>query len=129
MRGMLEPAVSPAVPGHASGGAPSDRQSRRAPQVAGVQVTQIEDLAGAIADRIVGPGCDLVLATVDRPGVAAAFGRDLKTEVRIGDDIDPGSRREMARLEDGDIFAPAVGEAADAVEELERRVGCHDLLF
>ena len=100
VRRMLEPAVAPAMPRHIGGGVVADRQRRRAPQVAGVVVAQIEHLARTIADRIVRPGRELVLAAVDRPGVAAAFGRHLKAEVGIGDDVDPGRRRRLAGAED-----------------------------
>ena len=127
VRGMLEPAVAPAVPRHIGGGVVADRQRRRTPQVAGIVVAQIEHLARAIADRIVRPRRELVLAAVDRPGEAAAFGRHLKAEGGIGDDIDPGRRRGLARAEDRHIFPPVFGEAAKPVEELERpaaHAGC-----
>src|SRR5580693_6163797 len=104
---MLEPAVVPAVPCHIGSVVVADRQRGRAPQIAGIVVAQIEHLARAIADRIVRPGRQLVLAAVDRPGEAAAFRRYLEAEIRIGDDIDPGCGRGLPWPEDRDILAPA----------------------
>ena len=104
VRGMLELAVPPAMPSHIGGCVVADRRGGRAPQVTGVVVAQIKHLARAIADGIVGPWSELVLAAVDRPGVAAAFGRHLKAEFRIGDDIDPGCRRCLTRPEDRHVF-------------------------
>ena len=118
---MLEPAVSPAVAGDVGRRVVADRQGRRAPQVASVVVAQIERLARTIGDRIVRPRGELVLAAVHGPGVAAAFGRHLKAEGGVGDDVDPGRRRRLARAEDRHIFPSVLGEAAEPVEELEVR--------
>ena len=70
----------------------------------------IEHFAWPIADRIVRPGRQLVLATVDRPGIAAAFGGDLKAERGIGDDIDPGRRRRLALAEEVTYSRPSVAK-------------------
>ena len=53
-------------------------------------VPDIEGLTWGVADRIIRPGGELVLAAVARPGVATAFGRGLEAEGRIRDDVDPG---------------------------------------
>src|SRR5258708_2511362 len=74
MRCMLEPAVAPAVASPIERRLVANRQRRRAPQIAGVVVAQIECLARTIADRVVRPGGELVLTAVDGPGIAAAFG-------------------------------------------------------
>src|SRR6185369_3299137 len=58
---------------------------------------------------------------VERPAVATAFRRDLEAEGGVGHDIDPGRRRRRVLVEDRYVLAPILGEAADAVEELERR--------
>src|ERR1019366_2089893 len=90
VRVVLETAVSPTVPRNIGRVVATDRQCRWAPQVTRLLVTHIKCLSWAVADRVVGPRCELVLATVDRPGVATAFGRHLEAESRVGDDIDPG---------------------------------------
>ena len=82
MRGMLESAVAPAMPRCIGGGVVADRQRRRTPQVAGVLIAQIEHFTWTIADWIVRPRRELVLAAVDRPGEAAAFCRHLEAEER-----------------------------------------------
>ena len=51
--GVLETAVSLAVPGDIGRGVVSDRQGRRAPQLAGVLVAEIDDLARPIGHRVV----------------------------------------------------------------------------
>ena len=82
----------------------ADRRGRRAPHLAGLLIAQIQHLAGAIGDRIVRPGSDLMFPAVERPGEAAAIGRNLKTKLRIGDHIDPwrggrlSRRRERSRI-------------------------------
>ena len=45
----------------------ADRQRRRAPQIAGVIVPNVECLPRTISNRIVGPGSELVFAAVDGP--------------------------------------------------------------
>ena len=94
---MLEAAVAPAVPHDIGRRLVTDRQRRRRPELAAVVIAHVEDLAGPVADRIVRPGRELVVAAVLRPGIAAALGRHLEAERRVGDDIDPGRRRRLAR--------------------------------
>ena len=62
-----------------------------------------------------------MLAAVDRPGEAAAFGRHLKSEARIGDDVDPGRGSRLAGAEGDDIFPALLRKSADPVEKLESR--------
>src|SRR6185503_8137662 len=76
-------------------------------------------LAGRVADGIVRPRGELVLAAVERPRVARARLGHLKAEARVRHDVDPGRRRAPALLENRDVLAPMVAEAAEAVEELE----------
>src|SRR5579859_417925 len=117
---MLEPAVSPTVASHISRGLAPDRRRRRGPQVTRLLVPHIECLSWPVADRVVGPGRELVLATVDRPGVAAAFGRHLKAEDGIGDYVDPGRGRRLSWAQGRYILPTILSEAAEPVEELER---------
>ena len=119
MGDVLEAAVAPAVAGDIGRREVADRQRRRTPELARVVVPQIERLARAIGHRIVRPRRDLVLAAVDRPGVAAAFCADLEAERRIGDDVDPRRRRRLARPQDRHIFPSVSREAAEPVEEFE----------
>jgi hypothetical protein len=96
-----------------------DGQRRGAPHGAAAIVPEVNHLRRRVADRIVGPGCQLILARVQRPRAAGAVRGDLKAEVGIRDDIDPGRRRAMAFVDQGHVFAAGSGEAAQAVEILE----------
>ena len=89
--GMLEAAVAATEAGDIGRPLDADGRRGRAPEGAGIVVTQVESLAGAVGDGVVRPGRELVLAAVDRPGVAAAFGRRLEAKTLVGDDIDPGA--------------------------------------
>jgi hypothetical protein len=121
VRLVLEPAVALPVTGDIDREVVADRKRGRPEEGAAVVVTHVDDLARPVADRIVGPGGDLVLATVDRPGAASALGRHLEAERRVGDDIDPWRRRPLPGAQDGDILPALLGEAAEPVEELKRR--------
>src|SRR5665809_42494 len=118
---MLEPAVSPPVAGDVAARLVADGQGSRAPQGTSVVVVHIERLPRTIGDRIIRPGGELVLAAVHGPGGAAAFGRHLKAEGGVGDDVYPGGRRCLTRAEDRYIFPSVLSEAAEPVEELEIR--------
>ena len=72
-----------------------------------------------IADGIVRPRRELVLAAVGGPSVAAALGRGLEAERGIGDHIDPGRRRRLARAEYRHVFLAACRKSAETVEEFE----------
>ncbi len=61
----------------------ADRDRRRTPDIAGLVVPHIESFARGVADRIIGPGGQLVFAAIARPGVAAALGRRLKAELAL----------------------------------------------
>src|SRR6185369_1977816 len=97
----------------------SDRLGGGGPQVTGGFIANVQRFARRVADRIVRPGRELVLPAVLGPGVAAALRRHLETERRVGDHIDPGGRRGGALLQYDDVFAPVLGEAAQAVEEFQ----------
>src|SRR2546425_13066762 len=73
--GVLEPAVSLAVPRDIGRNLVTDRRRRGPPQLAGLLVAQIQDLARPIGHGVVRPGRELVLAAVERPCVAAALDR------------------------------------------------------
>src|SRR5688500_1860553 len=103
---MLEPAVAPPMPGDIASGLVADRPCGRAPEIPGSVVGNIERLALRIGDRIVRPRSEMVLLAVDRPRRAASFRADLKAETRIGDNIDPRSRRRLTRTEHRYIFSP-----------------------
>ena len=79
--------------------------------------------AGASLTGSLRPRRELVLLRIQRPGAAGAVRRDLKSELRIGDHVDPGRRRPLIFVEDYDVFAAVRGKPAEPVEELERRRG------
>ena len=78
---MLEAAVAATEAGGI--GRPLDRgwEMRSGSKGAGIVVPQVESLARPVADRVVRPGRELILAAVDRPGVSAAFGRGLEAKM------------------------------------------------
>ena len=121
VRGMLEAAVAAAVTCDIGRLGVADRKRRRAPDIAGLFVPQIEGLARRIADGIVRPGRELVLAAVGGPSIAAALGRGLEAECGIGDDVDPGRRRRLARPEYRHVFLASRRKSAEPVEEFELR--------
>ena len=118
---MLEPAVSLAVPDDIGRDFVPDRQRGRSPDLAAVLVAQEYRLARGIGHGIVRPGRKLVFAAVDRPGIAAALGRDLKTETRVGDHVHPRRRRRLPGAENRHILPSIRCKSAESVEELEAR--------
>ena len=66
---------------------------------------------------------------VHRPGVAATFRRDLKTEVWIGDDVDPRRGGRAAGTQHRHIFPTTVGEAANAVKIFKADLWTRHLQF
>src|SRR6202044_3500115 len=68
---------------------------------------------------------DLMFTAVERPGKAAAVGRNLKSKARIGDHIDPRRGGRLSRAQNSHVFAPSCTEPPQAVEEFEiLRRGC-----
>jgi len=65
-----------------------------------------------------------VLAAVERPGEAAAVGRHLKSEARIGDDVDPGCGRGLPGRENRHVFAALRVETSESVEVFEIAARC-----
>ena len=93
---MFEAAVSAAVSGDISRGFVANGKRSRAPQFAGIIITQIERFAWTVGNGIVRPRRDLVFAAVDGPRLAASLSRGLKAKGRIGDDVDPRRGRGLA---------------------------------
>ena len=116
---VFEPAVTVAVTRDVGRLRVADRQRRRTPELAILVIADVDRLARGIADRIVGPGRQLILATIGGPSIPASFGRDLKAESFVGDHIDPRRRRRLAWAEHSDVFLAARPEAAEAVEKFE----------
>ena len=79
-------------------------------------VAHIEDFAGAIGDGIVRPGGNLPLAAIGEPRIAPAFGRTMRAETGIGDDIDPGAGHRALPAVQHDIFSGRRVKSAEAVE-------------
>ncbi len=77
---MLEHAVALAVAHDVWCAVLANRQRRRSPEFVTIFVANVDHLTRAVADRIVRPLRDLILATVDRPGVTRAFDRNLEAE-------------------------------------------------
>ena len=118
---VLEPAVALTVASRMKRAAVVHGRRGRAPELAGLLVSQIDRFARAIGDRIVRPRRELVLATVHRPRVAAALRGDLEPESRIRNHVDPRRRCRLPRPEQRDVLAAVGGEAAQPVEVLEIR--------
>ena len=116
---MLEAAVALAVSGDIGPSLLADRQHRRAPQLATVFIPHVDRLARRVADRVIRPRSELILAAVERPGVTRARLRDLKAKGRIRDHVDPGRRRPLSLAENRHVLTAIRSEAAEAVEELE----------
>ncbi len=90
-----------------------------------VLIPNIERLARRVADGIVRPRRELVLAAVHRPREARARLGGLETEIRVGHHVDPGSRGPLPLAQSRDVLAAVRCESPQAVEELEiqRRKG------
>ena len=77
---VLEAAVAGSVPDDVRRVLPSDRAAPSGPTLAAVIVPQVDALAHRIADRVVRPRRQLVLAAVLRPGVSRPGLGDLEAE-------------------------------------------------
>ncbi len=73
----------------------ADRPRRRAPELAGVLVAQVEGLRHRIAGRIVVPRGEAEEEAVGGPGETAAALGDHEAAVRVGDDVGPRRRRHV----------------------------------
>ena len=129
VRSVFETAVAPTVPRHIGGCVVAYGQGGRAPDVARFFISQIQRLSRPVADRIVRPRRQLMFLAIYRPGVAPALRGDLKTEGRIGDDIDPRRWSRAARAQNGHIFAAAFGEPAHAVKVFQAALRARHLQF
>ena len=116
---MAEAAVTKAMPRFIVA-AVAQRLGGGAEQRQAVFVTDIQGFAWRVADGVVGPGRELVFPAVVGPGVAAAFGRDLKAELRIGDHVDPGCRGVAPGVQAHHVLAAIQIETALAVGKLQR---------
>src|SRR4030095_10105988 len=110
VRDVLEPRVALPMPDDVGRGLFTDRERRRPPQIPGLVVPDVDDLARRIADRIVRPGGELILAAIDRPRVPRTRLGDLEAEVPICDHVDPRRRGPPPLLEDRDVLASIVAE-------------------
>src|SRR5260370_35699004 len=117
MSGMLEPTVALAMPGEVGRAVFADRHSRGPPDIAGVNVAHVDDLARPVDDGVVRPRRQLILPAIGRPRVAAAFGRHLEAEHGIAEDVDPGCGRPLALAKDRHIFPSARDDAGEALTE------------
>ena len=122
--GLLVLDVAEAVANFVHDGGPAGPGSRR-PVGLPVPIAQIKRLGVRIADRVVAPVRQPILAAVDGPGAAgASFGGD-EPRLRIGDDVVQGSggKRQAAvgiRTQADDILVARGRKPADAVVEMQR---------
>ena len=105
IRRVLEPAVPLAVADDISRVFFADRNNGWPPNVAVVIIPDIEGLTRRVADGIVRPWCELVLAAVHRPAVARTGLGDLKAELRICHHVHPGRRSPLPLAQDRDVLA------------------------
>ena len=129
MTGLSEPAI-PLPVSDDRGRLAAARRRCGCPELPGFFVTEINDLARRIADRIVAPGREAVHLTVACPGKTAACLGHKATEVGIGEHIRPGGRRTLATPQGDDILPSVHTETTHAVvkeprlSDRLRRVAC-----
>src|SRR5262244_1840094 len=116
---MLEIAVALAVPRHIGPSLLADRQHCRSPQFASVFIADVYCLTRWVADRVIGPRSELVLMAVERPSVTGTRLRNLKTEERICDYVNPRRGCPLSLAEKRHVLAAIHSEAAKAIEELQ----------
>jgi hypothetical protein len=95
----------------------------RCPEVPGLLVAEIEDLAGRVGDRVVAPRGEAVQLGVARPGVAAAGLGDQAAEARVGEDVAPWCRRPLATPQSHDVLPAVRRESPQSVGEQQLLVG------
>ena len=96
----------------------ANRQRRGGPDGARIFIAQVDHFSRRIADGVVGPGRQTILAAVERPRAAATGFGDLKSKLdRIADDVGPGRGRPLFRAEQRDVFTSALMKSAEPVEE------------
>ena len=66
-----------------------NRQRGWAPDLAALLVSQVDDLARRVRDRVVAPGRQPVRLAVARPGKPGPALGDQEAETGVGDDVDP----------------------------------------
>ena len=121
---VLEAAVSGTVVGDVGRSLTPDRLRRRAPEVAGVVVADVEGFACWVADGVVGPRRQLVFPAVLGPGVPTAGLGHLEPERLVGDHVEPRSWGRLTGAEDRHVLTPIITEAAEPIEELQLRRRC-----
>src|SRR6267378_3792774 len=114
---MLEDAIPLAVSDDVGFSFP-DRQGSSGPDTAGFFIAQVDNLSRRIADGIVGPRRQAVLATIHRPGISGAALCNLKTKLfLIRDNVRPGCRCPLFGTKQNHIFASTLMESAEPIEE------------
>src|SRR5580658_6923800 len=121
VRSVFEAGVTLTVPSDIWRSFLANRQGRGAPDFAALLVAHIEGFTRPVADRIVRPGSELILLTIDRPCIAAALDGHLEAEIRVRDYVDPRRRSPLPLPQNRHIFPTVGGEAAQAVEKFELR--------
>jgi len=122
--GDREPAGSESVP-HLVAGGERRRARQRRPDPPRLVIAQIQRLVVGIGHSVVGPRRQAVLAAVAAPGEAGAAFAHEEPGALVGDDVDPGARRQEMALavqpaQSDDVLAPVRREAAERIGEEER---------
>ena len=120
VRLVLEAAVAEAVAGDVAA-AVADRLGGRRPELAGRLVADVDRLAGAGRSRDRSTRRSAGSRGCSRPRCSRCPRPRPGSRSPVGDDVDPGRGRRRAAVEDGHVLGPVLVEAAEAVEELERR--------
>src|SRR5262249_19064021 len=128
MRVVREAAVALSVPTLVRPRVLADREQSWSPQLAAVLVADVDHLAGLVADRIVRPRRELVLAAVERPRVTGAGFRHLESDLLVRDHIHPRGGGPAPLVEYDAVPAAAPPEAPQVVVEFpprprDRRLG------
>src|SRR5687767_15742029 len=101
---------------HGEVGVQAGRGGRGRPNLPVFLVTQVDDLAARIHDRVVTPRSQALALAVTAPGVAEATLGQHATETRVTDHVAPRRRRTGAWTDVHHVLAAVGAEAADAVE-------------
>jgi hypothetical protein len=121
--GVLIARDTGSVPDHPPTGIRTPRQRSRcgSPDCAGVVVTQIESFPGRIGQWIVRERRQPVLAAVSGPRESGPGAAHDRAERGIRYDVRPWQRRLAFAVEDDDVLAAVVREAAQSVFHHKRR--------
>src|SRR5262245_56054091 len=101
------------------------RKWRRRPEATGILVSNEHNFARLIAHRVVPPGSQAILVTVDGPRVSAASLRACEAKLRLRDDVAPRGRshRTAAAVGMNHILATIISQPAEAIRSFQLSPG------